>query len=112
MRACKLSTGWVRLFALLLWILSSLSGALADSWGPPQPTHWSDNRQFVLNVDDTHRTLTLQLQRADSIHWLALCKDHDSGPFLKAAQQDDDPIVRDEAIKALKTLASKDSTDR
>ncbi|MCW3055012.1 MAG: hypothetical protein JWN14_4182 [Chthonomonadales bacterium] len=48
------------------------------------------------------------LQRAGSIHWLALCKDHASEPFLKAAQQDEDPIVQEAANKALKTLTQKD----
>ncbi|MCW3098194.1 MAG: hypothetical protein JWL77_3812 [Chthonomonadaceae bacterium] len=47
-------------------------------------------------------------QRASSIHWLALCKDCDSEPFLKIAQQDEDPIVREAALKALKALARKD----
>jgi HEAT repeat protein len=51
-------------------------------------------------------------QRADAIHWLALCKDHASGPFLKAALLDEDPVVRDAATEALKTLASGNANRR
>lgn len=60
MRANKSCLSWVTLLVALVWIQGEFSYAMADSWGPPQKEHWSANRRFVLNVDDTKKRLTLQ----------------------------------------------------
>jgi len=53
----------VTLLLALFWLSRGLQPARAVTYYVPEPEHWSDNRQFVLRVDNKQHRLTLQQKK-------------------------------------------------